>query len=227
MYLDGKIKVLGKVNVSGIKKSLLDIDDTVWELDLRRKDNKNFRDCHTIWLRQHMETLDNFLHTVNVIDMYKNEEFKIQWNILVDQIEQIVGGTTIRSCIIRLPSNHQVHRHIDGPYNIFKYCHRIVLPLIHNDTPYLYFDDAQFVLEEGILYNTNGYTPHWAKNDKDSYIYTAVIDVLPNNETAMIVQDHPNTVATWKWLTDVGVKKSYDNHLLDKWKIVLDSAKKK
>ena len=227
MYFEGKIKILGKIDVGGIKKSLLAIEDSVWEIESRRKDNKNFRDCQTIWLRLHMETLDNLLHTVNIIDRYNIEDFKIQCNKLVNQIEQIVGGSTIRASIIRLPSNQQIHRHMDGPYNIFKYCHRIVLPLMHNNTPYLYFDDDQFILEDGVLYDTNGYRPHWAKNDKDNYIYTAVFDILPKDETAVIIQDHPDTPKIWEWLREIGGKKKLRQLFgSDDWQIVMNNAKK-
>jgi hypothetical protein len=227
MYFENKVRILGKLDVTSIKKSLLELPDTLWDQDNRRKVNKNFSDCHSVWLRNHHETHDNFLHTVNNIETYKNAEFKNSWVDLSRQIEKIINGSTVRACIIRLLPGHKVYRHMDGPYNIFKYCHRIVLPIIHNSTPYLYFDDEQFVFEDGVLYDTNGYVPHWAENNGTKNIYTAVLDVLPVSETAVTIQEHLNTPEVYKWLDEIGVKKSYDNCLLANWEKHLNDAKQK
>jgi hypothetical protein len=91
----------------------------------------------------------------------------------------------------------------------------------------LYFDDDQYVFEEGVVHDTNGYLPHWAQNNSSGNIYTAVIDVLAVEETSVTIQEHPNTPETYKWLNEIGVKKSYDNRLLPQWKKYLDDAKQK
>jgi hypothetical protein len=227
MYLDEKFRILGNVDVSDIKKLILELPEFVWNQDHRRKVNKNFSDSHSVWLRNHIETRDNFLHTINNIHVYENKEFKNSWINLSSRIEKIVNGSIVRSCIIRLAPNHEVHRHTDGPFNVFRYCHRIVLPIIHDTTPYMYYDDDQYVFEEGVIYDTNGYLPHWAKNNSSSNIYTAVLDILPVNETAVSIQEHPNTPETYKWLNEIGVKKTFDNCLLPHWEKILEDAKQK
>ena len=90
MYLDGKVQILGKLNVTDIKKSLLELSEMVWAQDSRRKVNKNFSDCHSLWLQNHTETLDNFLHTINNINICENEEFKNSWVNLLNQVEKII-----------------------------------------------------------------------------------------------------------------------------------------
>jgi len=215
MYTEGKLKALGKIDTSGMAQTLLMLDESVWEIDRRRFFNKNFSDSHSLWIREHKESHDNFLHTVDMLDSYSDSRFIEQWNILHTRVKQIVSGTDVRSLIIRLAPGNTIHKHIDGKHKVFKYCQRIILPVIGNSLPFLFYDDEPFVLEDGVLYDSNGLLPHWAVNNGTSAVYTAVFDILPVGETAVTVQEHPNTPEAWSWLNDNTIKKIHNNKVLD------------
>jgi hypothetical protein len=43
-------------------------------------------------------------------------------------------------------------------------------------------------MEEGVIYDTNGYLPHRAYNGGDTSRYTFVFDIMPKDETAMTIK---------------------------------------
>lgn len=221
MYTEGKLKILGKINTSGIAQALLTLDESVWEIDRRRFVNKNFSDTHTLWIREHRESHDNFLHTIDMLDLYRDCHFIEYWNTLQTQVKRLVNGTDVRSLIIRLAPGNTIHKHIDGNHNVFKYCQRIILPIISNSSPFLFYDDESFVLEDGVLYDSNGFLPHWAVNNGTSAVYTAIFDILPVDETAVVVQNHPNTPKAWAWLNENTIKKKHNNKAMEDWKQLL------
>lgn len=221
MYTEGKLKALDKIDTSSMAQTLLMLDESVWETDRRRFVNKNFSDTHTLWIREHRESHDNFLHTVDMLDSYSGSRFIEQWNTLHTQVKHLVSGTDVRSLIIRLAPGNTIHKHIDGNHNVFKYCQRIILPIIGNLFPFLFYDDESFVLEDGVLYDSNGFLPHWAVNNGTSTVYIAIFDILPVDETAVTVQEHPNTSAAWLWLNENTIKKKHNNKAMDDWKQLL------
>lgn len=225
MYTDGKLKVIGSVNTSGTEQALLTFGEGAWEADQRRKVNKNFADTHSLWLQQHSESHDDFLHTVNMLDSYNNIEFNKHWIPLFDQVATIVGGTVVRALVIRMAPGCVIQKHMDGLHKVFKYCNRIILPITSNDQPFLFYDDESFVLDAGVLYDSNGFVPHWAVNNGSSNVYIAIFDVLPANENAVTVQEHPNNPASWAWLKENTIRKSHDNKIMSNWEKWLEEER--
>jgi hypothetical protein len=52
-------------------------------------------------------------------------------------------------------------------------------------------------------------------------MYIAIFDILPVNETAVTVQEHPNTPEAWAWLKENTAKKKHDNSAMGYWEKLL------
>lgn len=227
MYTDGKLKVIDQANVQDIKELLLTFNELAWEADQRRHVNKNFSETHTLWLQQHSESHDSFLYTVDMLGSYNNQEFNSKWIPLCSKVENALSGKIVRALIIRTRPGKTINRHMDGLHNVFKYCHRIILPITSNSFPFLFYDDESFILDEGTMYDSNGFVPHWAVNNGTDDVYTAIFDVLPDQETSVAIKELPNIPETWKWLKEHAIRKVHNNSIMPAWEQWLEEERQR
>jgi hypothetical protein len=189
MYFEERVRIFGKVDVGPLKAPLLAVPETSWEKDWRRRANPNFADSHTLWMAMSPLTEDNIFHVFDSLVLCNHKEFEQEYLKIATQVEEAAKGIIVRAGIIRLPAGHEVHRHVDGKHNLMKYCHRILLPVITNPKALFHYDDGeQYFMEEGVIYDTNGYLPHRAYNGGDTSRYTFVFDIMPKDETAMTIK---------------------------------------
>lgn len=180
MYFDGVVRIMGKIDVSEMKSLVEEIPESAWESDWRKNVNPNFYDSHSVWMKSMPFTKDKIFHAFDSSCTCQHDGFQQAYLDFQRQLENMLDGIVVRSCIIRLTSNNSVKRHIDGQHDIFRYCYRIIIPILTNSKSILKYDDHEFVLEEGIVYDTNPYLPHSTFNGGETNRYQAVIDVFPN-----------------------------------------------
>lgn len=180
MYFDGVVRIMGKIDISEMQPLISDIPESAWQKDWRKNVNPNFYDSHSIWMKSMPFTKDKIFHVFDSSCTCEHTDFQSAYLKFQQQLENMLDGKVVRSCIIRLIPGNSVKRHIDGQHDIFRYCYRIIIPIKTNDRSVLKYDDHEFVLEEGIVYDTNPYLPHSTFNGGDSDRYQAVIDVFPN-----------------------------------------------
>jgi hypothetical protein len=181
MYFDGDIKEIGSIDIYDLAESMRLIPEETWQKDWRKKVNPNFTQSHSIWPVSLPFTNDNVFHVFDSLVTCDNEDFGRVYRNFSDQLETQLNGKILRSCIIRLAPGNGVSRHIDGTHPVFRHCLRLIIPVITNDKAVLRYDNGEYVLKSGIIYDTNPYLPHSTYNGGDSYRYQAVVDLLPND----------------------------------------------
>ena len=227
MFFDGKIKTIGKVEVTLLQSLLTSIPESSWETDKRRVVNSNFSESHTLWICEFIQTNDNGLHYFDKISQL-NSDLQSAWRMLHAQIEDIVKGTCVKSGIIRLFPGKKIDRHVDGNYNIFKYCHRIVVPITANSQDFMFYDDGNNIaLDEGIVYDNNGYLPHWAINNGTETLYTAVFDILPKTNTELTPILHLDIKEEWEKIKKIRIQTVHKNQMLPNWEYYYNLEKER
>lgn len=228
MFFDGKIKTVGKVDITLLKQLLPLIAEDMWEFDNRRIINSNFSESHTVWFREFFPTTDDGLHYFDKLASFKNNNITFAWATLTNQLEEIVNGKCVKSGVIRLFPGKKIERHVDGNTNIFKYCHRIVVPITSNNKDFLYYDDGNnIVLDEGIVYDSNGYLPHWVINNGTEILYTAVFDLFPNTDTHLTPIFHHDTKEERKKLKEISKVIAHKNQMLPNWEYYYNLEKER
>lgn len=226
MWFDGKIKVLGNVDVTSLQKLLPLIDENKWEFDNRRIINSNFSESHTLWLREFVPTNDDGLHYFDRLPRFNTLE--VAWNKFNTEIETLSNGECVKSGVIRLLPGKKVDRHVDGNTNIFKYCHRIIVPITSNAYDFMHYDDNNnLALDEGVVYDSNGYLPHWAINHGEEILYTAVFDIFPHTDKHLTAIFHPDTIEERTKLKELQVKTVHKNQMLPNWEYYYNLEKER
>lgn len=178
MYFNGTIRKIGEIDVSKMQKSILSIPEDAWELDWRKTKNLNFYDSHTVWMRSAPFCNETTLHSFDSSQTCCSDEFKNDYEEFHSDLENLLDGKIIRTAIIRLLPGNSVKKHIDGTHIIFRFCRRLIIPIISGQKATFSYD-IDHVLEEGTIYDTNPYFPHSTFNG-DSYArHQAVIDLFP------------------------------------------------
>lgn len=181
MFFDGVVRIMGRIDVSEMKSLVEEVPESAWLADWRRDANPNFYDSHSLWMVSMPFTNDGVFHAFDSTITCQHEGFQKAYKKFQNELETMLDGTVARSCIIRLTPGNSVKRHIDGRHPVFRWCYRIIIPVLTNEQSCLYYDDKEFVLEEGIVYDTNPYLPHGTHNRGTTNRYQAVIDVLPRD----------------------------------------------
>lgn len=187
-FANSAFKEFGKFDVSYLKKSLIEISETIWDQDPRNKCNHHFYETSTLWLRKLPETHYGYNEIFHVFENinFGHKEFETQCYKFHQEFEQQFNGMLIRSCIIRLLPGQRVEKHIDGDENLHRYCHRLILPIITNPQVIMScsetddYPECHAILEENIVYDTNGYVPHRVVNHGVTPRYALVLDFLSN-----------------------------------------------
>jgi hypothetical protein len=212
------LKKIGQFDISNIKNTITNITEEVWNNDPRMTTNQNFYEAATLWIRKVPETHYGFNQEFHAFDTinFNNSEFEEQCRTFQKQFETQFNGVLIRTCIIRLLPGQQVKKHVDGDENLHRYCNRLILPIITNPQVIMTCDSpndtelpTDFVLDENIVYDTNGYVPHRTVNNGDTTRYAFILDFLSNN------LEHPMKVniyskldnALWQKIYNEGQKK--------------------
>ena len=229
MYFDLDIIPLGPIDILSIKSLIKDIPESAWEQDKRRLANKNFEETHTLWLRLMPMTADKIFHVFENLQVCGVPTLEKKIDNLHLDIEKALDGFIIRSSIIRLEPGNHVHRHVDGIHPLFVYGRRLIIPIITN--PYVIFqyeDDRNYNLQEGIIYDTNGFVPHCTVNNGSETRYQFVIDLLPNS-----TREEWNKINFHKtWTQDQYqhamslVPDWHTNNVLPDWRTIRDEQKK-
>lgn len=188
MYFDGVVRIIGNLDISEMQSYVKEIPDSVWDNDWRKRVNSNFYESNSVWMKSMPLKKDRIFHVFDSSCTCQHIEFQQAYNDFEKRLECLLEGTTVRSCIIRLLPGNSVKRHIDGNHDIFRYCYRIIIPIVTNEKAVLQYDDYEFVLEEGIVYDTNPFLPHSTFNGGQENRYQAVIDVLPNTIPKDIIE---------------------------------------
>ena len=192
------VKNFAHYDVSEFKKRLPSIADAVWAKDQRRGSNIHFYDSTTLWLRKmpnRTPRLSNYghgdtFHVFEDID-FGDTEFDALCRSFQADFESRFIGQLIRSSIIRLLPGEHIKKHIDGDENLHRYCHRLILPIMTNPLVVMDYDGPddypakQYILDENVVYDTNGYVPHSVTNNSQQVRYAFVLDFLPNNSCNM------------------------------------------
>jgi len=179
MYFEGNIRTLGKVNIENIKRSVLEIPERAWQADWRRTANANFQYSHSIWTVSMPFSKDGIFHIFDSLETALCPSFEDDCRQFHNDLGKMLDGVVARSCIIRLEPGAHVERHIDGAHPIFRHCYRLIIPIITNPKATFNYDDSEYVLEAGVVYDTNPYLPHSTHNNGDADRYQAVVDLFP------------------------------------------------
>lgn len=191
MYFEGNIRPLIEIDISAIRNSVQQIPEFAWEFDWRKKVNKNFYESHTIWMRSLPYSVDNIFHVFDTQHLCYNDQFKKDWANFQSNMESMLDGTVVRSAIVRLMPEKIVKRHLDGKFPIFRFCRRLIIPIISGQKSFFNYDEVDYVLKEGKIYDTNPFVPHGTSNYENYPRYQAVIDLFP--------KDIPESVVTLKF----------------------------
>jgi len=178
MYLLNDLEIIGKIDISVLRKHILSIPRYIWETDRRRLTNPNFRESFSLHLRLMPFSLDKYFHVYNNVVTYDDYVLTTEANKIHKEIEDLFQGYIVKSTIIRLDPGTNVAMHIDGADKIFKEGHRIIIPLITNSASYAIFEDRTYHLEEGIIYDTNSFIPHSTTNEGSEPRYHLVLDII-------------------------------------------------
>lgn len=181
MYFDGDIRELGSIDIYDLAESMQAISEETWQKDWRKKVNPNFTHSHSIWPVSLPFTNDAIFHVFDSLKTCNCESFSQVYQDFSDRLEKKLNGRILRSCIIRLTPGNYVSRHIDGTHPVFRHCLRLIIPIITNDKSILKYDDGEYVLKTGVIYDTNPYLPHSTYNGGNTDRFQAVIDLLPND----------------------------------------------
>jgi hypothetical protein len=181
MFFDGVVRIMGRIDVSEMKSLITEVPEDAWLSDWRRNANPNFYDSHSLWMVSMPFTSDGIFHAFNSTITCQHENFQKSYMKFQRELETMLDGTVVRSCIIRLTPGNSVKRHIDGRHPVFRWCYRIIIPILTNEQSTLFYDDKDFVLEEGIVYDTNPFLPHGTRNLGTTNRYQVVLDVLPRD----------------------------------------------
>lgn len=193
MYFHGTIRPLTSIDVSSLKETIKNIPESAWEADWRKDANLNFSDSHTIWMRSMPFNHDNTFHIFDSSCTCQDSLFKEHYEKFHSQIEDLLDGTIVRTSIIRLLSNKSVKRHVDGSNKIFRFCRRLIIPIISGEKSKFIYDNIEYTLDEGMIYDTNPFIPHSTFNGEDYARYQAVIDLFPKEipESVIKLEFHP------------------------------------
>ena len=225
MYFEGELRSYGTVNVEPFKKPLLDVHEDFWITDPRYKVNKNFKDSRTLWIYTMPLTPDGIFHIFDKSSLF-SQEFNDTYSELNKQVEDLTNGIVIRSGIIRLEPGMSVARHIDGNHLMMQTCHRMLLAVITNDKMIYKTDSQDYFLDEGVLYDVNGYIPHSTHNNGDTARYSFAFDVLPKESIDKV------SIKRYNWDEELfnkiaaTVPNKPINGLIDNWQQHLENAKK-
>jgi len=182
------VRELGRIDVDFIKSPLLELSEDVWQSDERRERNSNFNKVYTIWLRLMPFTNDGVFHVFENLDMFNHAEFQKNCNMFHHIFEQKFNGIIVRSSVIRVRPGEEISKHTDGTHMVNDCCQRIIIPILTNPDVIFFCDGIDdilkkdYSLEEGIVYDTNGYIPHGVINYGTTTRYNFVFDFLPNLE---------------------------------------------
>jgi len=225
MYLDTNYIVSGEIDISQVKEYLEDIPEEAWDLDWRRIINPNFNESHTLWMRSMPFTKDNIYRIFDSSETCRSQKFKQAYEDLHLELEKMFNGVIIRSGLIRLHPGKSVHRHSDGTHSIFRYCHRLILPIKTNPLAVFRYDDGDHIFKEGVIYDTNPYLPHSTHNFGEEIRYQFVIDLLPSRSIGkdVVVEWHGTNLEEYKKFEP----KSIPNHnrSLENWEKILEQEK--
>jgi hypothetical protein len=188
MYFDGNIRKLGTVDVAALKASVLEIPERAWQADWRRTANANFQHSHSIWTVSMPFTKDDTFHIFDSLETAQCRSFQQDCKVFHDALGKMLDGVVARACIIRLEPGNFVERHIDGAHPIFRHCYRLIIPIITNSRATLNYDDCEYVLDQGVIYDTNPYLPHSTHNGGDTIRYQAVIDLFPYSVPESVIK---------------------------------------
>lgn len=219
MYFNGVVRILGKIDISGIKSTIKLVPESAWRDDWRKDCNPNFYDSHSLWMKSMPYTKDKIFHTFDSSCTCRHRGFQEEYLKFQETLETMFDSIVVRSCIIRLSPGNSVKRHIDGMHDIFRYCYRIIIPIITNERAILKYDDHEFVLDEGTVYDTNPFIPHSTFNGGDEDRYQAVIDLFPKTVPEDVIKIKKYDVWDSKLCSDLmEVKIKKRNVELDTWK---------
>ena len=226
MYFEGELRSYGTVNVDPFKEPMLAVSEDLWASDPRYKVNSNFKESRTLWIYTMPLTPDGIFHVFDKSRLYSNE-FNSSYQELHRRVEELTDGIVIRSGIIRLEPGMSVARHIDGNHLMMQTCHRMLLAVVTNDKMIYRTDSQDYLLEEGMLYDVNGYIPHSTHNNGETARYSFAFDVLPkeflNNKVTVKYYDWDEELFNKVAAT---VPNKPINGLIDNWQQHMDKAKK-
>jgi hypothetical protein len=189
------VRELGRINVDFIKSSLLGLPESVWESDERRERNSNFKQVYTIWPRLMPFTNDGIFHVFENLKMF-SIDFQKNCDKFHKLFEQQFSGKIVRSSIIRVRPGEEVSKHTDGTHIANDYCQRIIIPILTNPDVVFFCDGiddilpVNYFLQEGVVYDTNGYIPHSVINNGTTTRYNFVFDFLPYSEHPAVPVKH-------------------------------------
>lgn len=205
VWFPAAVRKIGKVDVDFFKNALKEVPEDIWRSDQRRITNSNFYDSYSLWLRFLPRTNFGNDETFHVFEnnKFNHPEFEKNCRNFQENFEKEFNGTIIRNCIIRLFPTQHINKHLDGSENLHLYCNRLIIPIITNPQVVMFYQETpdypskEYILEEGDVYDTNGFIPHSVTNNGRETRYAFVMDFL-QNETI-----HSMTVNIYKeWTSE-------------------------
>lgn len=190
-YFNTLSDIKNKNTLATLQSLLKDYD---WNHDSCLSFNKGhdpaFNDSHCIHftpssLMCHIRPTYSQNYTESTLELIKLGE------ILLSEIDYILPDHYhLKSHFVAIKPYGKQVRHTDGS---FYHAHstRLVVPISTTDLAISNFDDINFNLKEGTIYEMNNRIPHWSENNDNEYRVFLFADFISSNRLT-IVKHHYN-----------------------------------
>jgi hypothetical protein len=170
MDIETEIKILFNLDISKLKKQVLELEHSDWQFNTERQKkfyvHRNTESIVLIWDSKKLETTisknlyENILNIANTIKDYYGKDAKI-----------------LRLMLAKLLPQSEISPHTDT--GILEYAHRCHLPLITNEQNIFIINEKPFYFKEGEVYEFNNTMTHSVLNNSNINRIHLICDILP------------------------------------------------
>jgi hypothetical protein len=203
MNFDGEFIHIGDIDVSEIKKLILNLSSEQWQLDTIRQDRYTVHaDTETISLVWD----EDFRHTkpsrLPALEMFSTAirpslakiaafyESSDKWSAL---IKANGVGYFIRASFVKLKAGCEIKQHQDKNFSLV-HSHRIHIPIITNDDVLFNIGDLSMNILEGEIVEINNRKIHSVQNKSDKDRVHLILDwVIKGEKCCCSTKTHPDT----------------------------------
>lgn len=185
MNIDTPLKELGDVDVDGLRRAILSLDEKTWMANEQRQNDyevhKQTRSIVLVFCDGPMREL--------VVS--KSEGWDELADVAVPIMHELVGrcyqpgGTIIRAMAAKLLAGGRINPHFDS-HSSFRLSHRIHVPITTNPRVRFMIDGRPYQMAVGQAYEINNQKTHSVMNSGSEDRITFIFDYLPAENVGQI-----------------------------------------